>query len=194
MVQDSTIKIPDNNVSKGNQASARAPDGRTAVQKAQHDASLLRLKAREASQMALVDVDDILAGIAAGRTQAELAKANNLNPSTLSIFLNSQTGDLAKRIASARKAAGDALADRAIEALEAADETLSGSVQLAGLKAKHWQWRASVSDRSRFAERPTPEAQAPSGANIPSFSIQILNTPNNQTVTIQPADQGESLI
>lgn len=194
-------ELPNKQTSKANQASAkrepvpRLPDGRTYRDKELQDACLLRLKAREAAQMALVDVDAVLAGIAGGRTQAELAAEHGVNASTLSIFLNSQTGDLAKRIAAARKAAADALADRALQALEDANEELSGSVQLAGLKAKHFQWRAATADRQRFAERPSPEQQPPSGNQIPAFTIQILgNSQSNQEVRVIEHDSGESLI
>ena len=145
--------------------------------------------------MALVDVDALLVSLAGGQTQAECAQQYGVAASTLSVWLNSQSGDLARKIAAARRASADAFADRALEALTKREGSESGpDVALGTAIAKHMMQRAAFADRARYHDKGAIEQTQPQGQQIPAFTIQILNTPNNQTVTIQPTDTGESLI
>jgi len=165
--------------------SSLSRDSRTPATRAAHDASLLKLKARQAEQMAKVDIQELLADVAGGLTQQECAARHGVAQSTISTWLNSQSGQLAKDIATARRMAADALADRALAALEHAQTQLysAPAITLAGLTAKHWQWRASVADRARFSEKPVVDTAAPQAAP-PSFSIRILTGSNSGPTTV----------
>jgi len=196
MTAMATINNPDKHSGKKNQAYALG-DSRTPATKAAHDVSLLRLKAREAEKMAQVDTDELLAGLAAGKTQGELAKLHGINGSTLSIWLNTQTGDMGKAIAAARRCAADGFADRALEALTSREGSESSpDVTLGGLLAKHLQWRAAMSDRARYHDKgEIAQQSANTNAPPPQFTVQIINnSQSNQEVRIIEHDAGENLI
>ena len=137
--------------------------------------SLFKLKQRELEKFAAIDLQEVLTMLADGMTQTEISKVLSIPQSTLSVGLNTLPDPaMTKALELARKAGADALADRAIQALDAADTDSSGSCTIAGLKAKHWQWRAALADRQRYQERRDAVEGGNQAASLPSFTLTIL--------------------
>ena len=118
----------------------------------------------------------------------------------LSVWINSQPGDKAEKIAAARRASAGASMDRALQELDDARGAARAGepvpVQLAKELARHHEKRAALSN-TRFNERAalhlndTPAASA----QAPSFRINIISNGAPQTVTIdQEPDEDTSLI
>lgn len=166
---------------------SKAPRVRTPATKAAHDVSLFKLKQREAERMASVDFHAILEALAEGKTQTEIAKAHNLNASTLSIWLNTRTGNEAEALRLSRQAGAGACMDKALHALESCLGTdNNAAVTLGAHLAKHWQLRASLFDRKTYQERVDLNATTPSTAQtLPSFSITIMHGTPNEPITIE---------
>lgn len=161
-------------------------DTRAPATKAAHDVSLFKLKQREAERMAQVDFHAILEALAAGCTQSEIAQAHNLNASTLSIWLNTRTGNEAEAIRLARQAGASCCMDKALNALESCLGTdNNAAVTLGAHLAKHWQLRAALFDRKTYQERVDLNATTSNAVQaVPSFSITILHSAPNEPITI----------
>lgn len=153
-------------------------------------AGLIRLKAKHQAIIEAFDLDEMLTMQAAGATLREMAATIGCDYGALSVWINSQTGDKAEKIAAARRASAGASMDRALQELDDARGAARAGepvpVQLAKELARHHEKRAALSN-TRFNERAAIHLNdSPTAAAAPpSFTIRIL-TGDNQTATITP--------
>jgi len=159
-----------------------------------HAQSLLKLKAKHAAIIEGIGLDEIASLLAEGKTQREIAEEIGCNHGALGAWIANQTGDNAAILKAARKASAPANMDRALGELVGVDVTTPGAVQIAIQRSKHFEKRASLSDRMGYSERPLPQDMEPAQApSVPSFTIHIIggSTPQNGGITI---DQAPDLI
>ena len=143
-----------------------------------HARSLIRLKQSALAKCDALDFDSLVVDLAGGMTQGALAAKHGLDRASLSAWLASQIGERRAQLDAARRASAPACFDRALEEVEAGavDEEISGAVQLAIARMKHWEKRGSLADRQNYHDRP-PQETGPVLQAPPAFTIQILNAP-----------------
>lgn len=159
-----------------------------------HAQSLLRLKAKQAAIIEEAGLDTVVAKMTEGKTQTEIAADLGCDRGDLGMWIANQTGENAAILKAARKASAPANMDRALGELVDVDVTTPGAVQIAIQRSKHFEKRASLSDRMGYSERPLPQDMEPSQpASVPSFVINILPSNNGQQTGVT-IDQAPDLI
>lgn len=159
-----------------------------------HAQSLLKLKARQAAIIEDAGLDAVAELAAAGMTQAEMAAHLGCDAGSLGAWIANQTGESAATLKAARKASAPANMDRALGELVNVDVTTPGAVQIAIQRSKHFEKRASLSDRMGYSERPLPQDMEPAApASVPSFVINILPSAPTQNAGVT-IDQAPDLI
>lgn len=156
--------------------------------------SLFKLSAREAAILDAYPLDSLLQLLASGHTQREIAAITGANQATVSTWLATQTGEVKEAIQAARRASAEANMDRAHKALLDVDTDNPVSATVGKDLARHFEKRAAMRDRAAWSDKgELAPIAAPFGSQaMPSFTIRILNAPNQQ-VTIQQDEAGEDL-
>lgn len=170
--------------------SNNSPDKLTGYNSHAH-AKVLRLAEVNQHKLDAYPLEALLAMVAAGRTQTEIAKAVGCTQPSVSVFLSSQVGDIAEQVALARRLGGESCLDRGLEELEKARGGDNSVVALARAFEAHFARRAGLFDRSLHDKGEQVQPITP--LQNPSFSITILPCNSNGAAPGVVIEHGETI-
>jgi len=138
-------------------------------------------------------IDDLLALLASGATQTQIAAAVGTTQPAISIWLHGLRGEVAERVEAARTAGGHACMDKGLAALESVKGGDAAAIAWGRAMDQHWSRRAGLYNR-RLHDKGELTQQIAQPLQIPSFTIHIIGK-DDQCRTIENDDgDAESLI